>query len=317
MQILECTPQGLQQIEQPNWETIFADGGQFWVDITGPTVEDTRIMREHFDFHPLAIEDSTNQQQRPKVEEYPNHLFMILNPVAYLDGEVIFRELDVFLGDNFLVTVHPAAEPLLKEVTARAERRMPGVAHTPDHLLYFLVDTMVDSYFPVLDAIGEEIDELSEILLEKPRHELVRRIFHLKREMTEMWRVVGLQRDMFAVLTRMDSQRALSQEPLRLYMRDVYDHLLRISDTVNTCRDTLSGLVDLYLSSASNRLNVVVQRLTVITIGTGALAVITGFYGMNFEQTWPPFSAPWGVPFVLALMALALAVIALILWWIE
>jgi magnesium transporter len=317
MQVLECTIEGFKEVQQPNWETLFSNGGNFWVDITGPTIEDTRLMREQFKFHPLAIEDSTNQQQRPKVEEYPNHLFMILNPVAYLDGEVIFRELDVFLGKNFIVTVHPESEPLLKEVIARAERRMPGVAQTPDHLLYFLVDTVVDSYFPVLDAIGEEVDTISEILLEKPRQETVKRIFKLKREMTEMWRVVGLQRDMFGVLTRGDNTRALNQEPLRLYMRDVYDHVLRISDTVNTFRDTLSSMVDLYLSSASNRLNVVVQRLTVITIGTGALAVVTGFYGMNFEQTWPPFSAPWGVPFVLALMAVALAVVLLILWWID
>jgi magnesium transporter len=97
----------------------------------------------------------------------------------------------------------------------------------------------------------------------------------------------------------------------------VYDHVLRIGDTVNTIRDTLSNLVDLYLSSASNRLNVVVQRLTVITIGTGALAVVTGFYGMNFEHTWPPFSAPWGVPFVLALMAVTLVLVLLVIWWID
>lgn len=274
-------------------------------------------MREHFKFHPLAIEDSTNQQQRPKVEEYPNHLFMILNPVAYLDGEVVFRELDVFLGSNFIVTVHPTTEPLLKDVIARIERRMPGVAQTPDHLLYFLVDTVIDSYFPVLDTIGEEVDDISEMLLEKPHQDIVKRIFKLKREMTEMGRVVSLQRDMFNVLTRGDSQRAINQEPLRLYMRDVYDHVLRIGDTVNTIRDTLSNLVDLYLSSASNRLNVVVQRLTVITIGTGALAVVTGFYGMNFEHTWPPFSAPWGVPFVLALMAVTLVLVLLVIWWID
>ncbi len=317
MQVLECTVEGFKEIEQPNWETLFASDSHFWVDITGPTLEDTRLMRDQFKFHPLAIEDSTNQQQRPKVEEYPNHLFMILNPVAYLDGDVTFRELDVFLGKNFIVTVHPEAEPLLKEVIARVERRMPGVAQTADHLLYFLVDTVVDTYFPVMDAIGEEIDDISETLLEKPRQEVVQRIFKLKREMTEMWRVVGLQRDMFGVLTRSDNHRAFTQEPLRLYMRDVYDHVLRIGDTVNTFRDTLSSMVDLYLSSASNRLNVVVQRLTVITIGTGALAVITGFYGMNFEQTWPPFTAPWGVPFVLALMAVALALVLFILWWID
>jgi magnesium transporter len=121
---------------------------------------------------------------------------------------------------------------------------------------------------------------------------------------------------MFNVFTRLESQY-IGEEISRYYMRDVYDHLLRISDTVTTFRDTMSSVIDLYLSSVSNRLNIVVQRLTVITIGTGSLAVITGFYGMNFEHTWPPFSAEWGVPLIVIIMVFALLIIGIILWKLE
>jgi magnesium transporter len=121
---------------------------------------------------------------------------------------------------------------------------------------------------------------------------------------------------MFSLLTR-DNSHLIKEESLRYYLRDVYDHLLRISDTVNTFRDMLSNVVDLYMSAVSNRLNIVVQRLTVITIGVGVLTVISGFYGMNFDHTWPPFAADWGVPFVLVLMVVALIVIALVVWWLE
>ena len=174
----------------------------------------------------------------------------------------------------------------------------------------------MDSYFPVLDTVGDEIEEMNEAILERPQKETLARLFQLKRTLAEMWRVAGQQRDMFSLLTR-DNSHLIKEESLRYYLRDVYDHLLRISDTVNTFRDMLSNVVDLYMSAISNRLNIVVQRLTVVTIGVGVLTVISGFYGMNFEQTWPPFAADWGVPFVLVLMVLALVGIALVLWWLE
>ena len=289
----------------------------FWVDMQGPSPEDVRVMREVFHFHALAIDDTMNQRQRPKVEEYGETLFTIVNTVELEDIELTFREVDVFLGHNYLVTVHTGSEPLVQAVQHRCKTRASyGKTITIGFLLYTLVDTVVDSYFPVLDTIGDLIETMSEQILEKPQKKELERLYRLKRALSEMWRVAGQQRDMFGVLTR-ENSHLIRDDSLRYYLRDVYDHLLRISDTVTTFRDMLSNIVDLYMSAVSNKLNVVVQRLTVVTLGIGALTVISGFYGMNFEHTWPAFGADWGVLFVLLLMSIAIAVVLFVLWWLE
>lgn len=309
---------GFELTESPDLAALLASPeAMFWVDMEGPSPDDVRVMREVFRFHPLAIEDSTNQRQRPKVEEYGDTLFTIVNTVELQDTELIFREVDIFLGANFLVTVHRSSEPLIQEVLNRCNTRSAfGQKVTIGYLLYTLVDTVVDSYFPVLDEIGDQIETMSEGILERPEKKALERLFRLKRTLSEMWRVAGQQRDMFAVLTR-ENSHLIREDSLRYYLRDVYDHLLRISDTVTTFRDMLTNVVDLYMSAVSNKLNIVVQRLTVVTIGIGMLTVISGFYGMNFEHTWPAFGADWGVLFVLALMVLVIVGVVITLWWLE
>ncbi len=296
--------EGCHEAVSPDLPALIADPNSiFWVDLTGEDVRTVHILTEQFHFHPLAVEDTLNERQRPKVEEYDGYLFTILNPVEYRDGELAFRELDAFVGVNYLVTVHDNNEPMIDTAINRIEKR--GNSRLPlssGYLLYVLVDLMVDSYFPIMDAIGDHIDELGEAILVTPRQTYLTTMFKLKRALSEMWRVTGQQRDMFTVLTR-EGDPFVNHDALRYYLRDVYDHLLRVSDSVNTFRDTLSNLIDLYLSSASNRLNIVVKRLTVFTILFGAFAVITGFYGMNFLKTFPPFEADWGVPFVIVAMS--------------
>ena len=276
-----------------------------WVEIAGVDDEAETLMRDVFSFHPLAIEDTRNQRQRPKVEEYDGYLFTILNS-ATLNGEDIeFAELDVFAGTNYIVTAHIGAEPCINAVRRRVDDTCVVKPMTAGYLLYIMLDVVVDSYFPLLDQIGDEIEDIGDAIFEAPRPQSVQRLFHLKRGLNEMWRVANQQRDMFMLLMR-ENNALVSDEALRLYLRDVYDHVLRISDHISTFRETLTNVVDLYMSAVSNRLNQQVNRLTIITIGTGIVAVITGFYGMNFEKTWPPFSTPWGVPFVLALILLTL-----------
>lgn len=274
-----------------------------WVDVAGPEGEGLRVLHEVFRFHPLAIEDTRNQRQRPKVEDYNGYLFLILNP-ARPGADPEFRELDVFVGPRYLVTVHPAAEPAIAEAAHRIGRASGLV--TSGRLLYTLVDVVVDGYFPLLDRLDEEIDSLEDAVLARPEPDALARLFRLKRALLEVRRVVGPQRDMFNVLMRRDLPY-LDLDALQYYLRDVYDHLLRITDMVDTFRDLLTSTIDLYMSSASNQLNRVVNRLTVITVLIGTLAVITGFYGMNFEVTWPPFGAPWGVGAALGMMAVAVA----------
>ncbi len=302
MRIVLSHPPAPESVSVDELRALLADPERvLWVDLTGPETEHLELMEKVFGFHPLAIEDTRNQCQRPKVDEYEGHLFLILNPVVRDGAETTFRELDVFVGLNYVVTVHPDSEPAVAEVERRLQRHSNGRPLTPGFLLYALVDTVVDGYFPVLDTIDEELSTLEDELLATPREEVLERLLALKRSLIEVRRVVGPQRDMFNVLTRRDLG-LIDPELMRFHFRDVYDHLLRITDTVDTFRDLLTSMVDLYMSAISNRLNVVVNRLTRVTVVIGAFAVITGFYGMNFNHTWPRLDSPWGTGFTLALM---------------
>lgn len=301
LRILTWNDSGPVKVHAAKLHEVLAAGTCTWVDITGPDEPEAALMRDVFHFHPLAIEDTRNQHQRPKVEEYPNHLFLILNPGALAEGECAFRELDVFVADHVVVTVHPQEEPAVAEAERRLARQFPtGV--TAAHVLYTLLDTVVDGYFPILDDLGDEIDELEDLVLEKPSHQTLERLFRLKRQLVLLRKVVAPQRDAMTLINRRDLPY-LQTENVAYYLRDVQDHILRITDMADTFRDLLSSGIDLYMSATSNRLNRVVNRLTVVTVAVGILAVITGFYGMNFKHTWPPTDAWWGVPFTLVVMA--------------
>lgn len=296
-------------VEQDQLPALLARGEPIWIDMVGPTAEGMRVMAEVFKFHPLAIEDTRNQRQRPRVDDYGDYLFTILNPIQLEGDEVCFREFDVFIGRHYLVTVHGAEEPLIESVINRCRVRLgQNAVLTIGYVLYVLSDVIVDEYLPVMDAIEDEIDTLSELILTGPRQSQLERMFQLKRSLSEISRVVSQQRDMFGLLMRDDSDY-IQQANLRYYMRDVLDHLIRTGDTAHTLRDTLDGLVNLYLSSASNQLNMTISRLTILTLVFGAFAVITGFYGMNFERTWPSFDSAWGVPFVLMLMLITFIIV--------
>jgi len=318
MHVVQFEQHGFSKpIESPDWTALLngASKGVVWVDIVNPTPEDIRIMREVFHFHPLAIEDTLNERQRPKIEEYPDHLFTILNPINTFAEELTFRELDVFVGKHFFVTVRDyLEEPVIDAVLHQCNVRTGNGqrAMSVGYLMYALADQIVDAYFPVLDALADRAESIGEEVIERPKPELLQELFKIKRSLAEMARVAGQQRDMFNVFLREDNA-FVSEDVMRYYMRDVYDHLIRVSDMIGTYRDTVAGTIDLYLSSSSNRLNVIVQRLTIITVGTGALAVITGFYGMNFERTFPSFDAWWGVPFVILLMIITLSVVLYVL----
>jgi magnesium transporter len=276
-----------------------------WVDMVGPTAEDVQVMEHIFRFHPLTIEDTRNHHQRPSVQEYADYYFAILNPLAFEHGKLFFRELDVFIGKHYLVTVRISADSMAQQIIDRMMSRLksqkqavPQVSSA--YLMYLLADEVVNCYFPVIDRIGLELDHLEEEILEQPRERSLKRVFTLKRNLMELWRVTGQQRDMFSLMTNRGF--FTQSKVLRYYFRDTYDHLLRINDMISTYRDVITGLMDLYMSAVSNRLNRIVQRLSVITIVTGVFTVISGFYGMNFEYSFPPFDAPWATPVVTAVM---------------
>lgn len=280
-------------------------GATLWVDMCGPTEEDAQAMENIFKFHPLAIEDTRNHHQRPSINEYSDYFFAILNPLAFEHKRMFFRELDVFVGPQYFVTVRMQADRMAEELVdgIRAKlrtRETSSLPITPAYLMYLVANTVVDTYFPVMDKIGYELDELEEAILDKPQPKLLNRVFRLKRDLMELWRIAGQQRDMFSLMTNRDA--FMSSKTLRYYFRDAYDHLLRINDVITTYRDVIAGLMDLYMSVVSNRLNVIVQRFTIVTVIIGIFTVISGFYGMNFDHSWPPSNATWSVPLVLAAM---------------
>lgn len=296
------TPEGTPTEADPaGLPDLLAAGKLVWVDLTGPSEAGVAVMRDVFHFHPLAIEDTFNQRQRPKLEAYPDLLFVILNTLG-TDRDVLrIEELDAFVGPNYLVTVHEEAEPAIAELRERLERMAPKLTVSANHLFYALIDAVVDRYFPVMDRIEEEIEALGDAILIAPTQDRLNRLFELKRDLIDLWRVTWPQRD---VLNRLGHYNTafLHESDLAYYMRDVIDHLMWIADMVNTLRDTLTSMMDLYMSATSNRLNVVVNRLTVFAVVLGLMTLVGGFYGMNFLYTWPPFDAPWGVPAVIVLM---------------
>ncbi len=296
----------LQETHHADIPSLLESDAVFWIDIHQPSMADFQLLESTFRFHPLAVEDTRNGRQRPKAEDYGEMLFVILNAIRKTDTDIFFDEIDVFMGKNYVVTVHDDALPLLDQVVSRCNRFMhPQIRVSSGYLLYVISDVIVDGYFPILEAIGDELDTVIENVLKDPRQATLERVFILRRILSEMWRVASQKREIFTTLARKEVT-LLDDKILRYYLRDVHDHLIRVTDQINTFRDTVSNIVDLYLSSVSNRLNNFVQRLTIATVGIGVIAAIGGFYGMNFEHTFPAFHEPWGVWFALGLMALTI-----------
>lgn len=278
--------------------------GAVWVDMTGPSDDDVRAMRDIFHFHPLAIEDTMKQAQRPKLEEYEGYFFMTLHampPPGQQRQLVSLQEIDLFFAPRYVVTVHPHAAPALDEARVRLSKAAAALRTHTDFILYTIVDTAVDTYFPVIDRVDQALDRAEEQIFKRPTPQTLNHLFTLKRSLLQMRRVAAPLRDMFNTLTRRDL--TLVRPETLVYFRDVYDHLLRITDMIDTHRDLLTGAVEIYLSAISNRLNEVVKVLTVITALSAPLAVITGIYGMNFERTFPPFEWPYGFAATIFVMA--------------
>lgn len=287
------------------------EGQALWIDLTHPTPETMGPIADAFGLHPLAVEDALKRRQRPKSEEYEGFLF-ITTHAARLRGaqghDVALDEIDIFFGAGFLITAHSGAAPVLNEVRRRLELAPPELRGTEGYLLYALLDAVVDSYFPVLDSLDDYVERLEDTLFRGPKQRTMSQLFAAKRALLHLRRVAAPQRDMMNLLVRHDSR--VIGAPLRAYFRDIYDHLLRITEQIDTHRDLLAGALDIYLSIVSNRLNEVMKVLTVITAVFASLAVISGIYGMNFERAYPPFG--WRHGFIAALGLMAASVLTML-----
>ena len=253
----------------------------FWLDLTSPTREQLARLHELFGFHPLALEDTDHFGQRPKLDNYGDYIFLVFYGAWQNSPDEVpqLQEVHMFISGQYLVTIHRDSLPALD----RQRHELAGrTLHSEQFLLYRVLDSLTDSFFPVLADMDEEIDELEASVLQKPTNEQLQRLFGLKRQLVAMRKVVTPQRDMFARSIDQLAELPGLQLDERDYFRDVYDHLIRISDLIDSYRDLLSGATDLYLSTVSNRQNDTMKQLTVIATIFLPLSFITGFFGMNF-----------------------------------
>lgn len=252
----------------------------FWLDIEAPTDEDYSLLQEVFGFHPLSIEDIQGPNERPKLDEYQDYLFLVLFSADLQGDEVAFREDHLYHSKTYCVTVHHQPTPELGRLYDRI-RESPELAKGDSSFLtYLVIDALVDGMFPVLDSLDETIDDLQDSIIENADPPMLSRITKLKHSVSELRRQLGAQRDVFQRLVT-HSLNWQAQE-ITLYYRDVYDHIIRQYETADSLRDLLAGAMDVYLSTVSNRLNATMKQLTVIASLFLPLTFLTGFFGMNF-----------------------------------
>ena len=264
----------------------------FWLDLHGPGDDDVAMLRDLFGFHPLAVEDAAHFGQRPKLEPFDDFVFLVAYGAnADRDGLV---EVHCFFSERFLVTVHHDTCPPFDDLRARAARDMTPPAKGA-MLLYLVVDALADSFFPELSKLDDRIDDLENGVLQKPDDAQLQEVFRLKRRLVTWRKVITPERDVFARLTTGVVAIPGMTPDMERYYRDVYDHLIRISDLIDSYRDLLTGAMDVYLSTVSNRLNEVMKRLTIVATIFMPLTWLTGFFGMNFGRLvlnitgWPAF----------------------------
>jgi magnesium transporter len=257
-------------------------GALRWVDLQAQDDAALALLKERFDFHPLALEDCKNYDQRPKLEEYGGYLFIVVHGFRAAPGaeKVQPLELHAFLGKDFLVTVHDEPLPELDAVWKRAAGDAALARRGCDFLYYLVVDEIVDANFRLLDDLSEVLDEIEDQVLHRHDHSHLERIFDLKRVLVTMRRVLSPQRDVFAILSKRG--HPCISDRTSLYFRDVYDHLVRIYESIDTGRDLLGNALDAYLSMVAQRTNDIMKRLAVMSAIFLPLTFVTGFFGQNF-----------------------------------
>ena len=272
-----------------------------WLDLLDPTPDDIEILQNDFGFHPLAIEDATRRPQRPKVDSYGRYYFVVFYCVGLNEqtGRIETSPLYMFVASNYLVTVHHDPIAPIPETVRRWHEPNSPLGDDIGALIYALLDAIVDDYFPVMDQVAELIEDLEDAIFERFDDGALQTIFQLKKDLLNMRRVVGPERDVLNVMLRRDIPVFAPEDVA--YLQDVYDHIVRVSDNLDTYRDLLSSVLDSYLSMQSNRLNQILKVLTVASIVLMSSSLVAGIYGMNFEYM-PELHWRFGYAWALSLM---------------
>jgi len=265
-----------------------------WINIDGiHQVEIIEKIGKHFSLHPLILEDILNTGQRPKIEDFIEYLYVVLKMLYYDDkeAEVKAEQVSLILGSNFVISFQEREGDVFNPIRDRIRGSKGRIRKMgADYLAYALLDGVVDNYFMILEKLGEEIEDMEEELVSNPTPETSQGIHRLKGEMIFLRKSVWPLREVINGLERGES--SLIKESTIIYLRDLYDHTIQVIDTIETYRDIVSGMVDTYLSSISNRMNEVMKVLTVIAVIFIPLTFIAGIYGMNFN----PEASPWNMP---------------------
>lgn len=271
--------------DQPIRPEELPEGMIHWVDFVGVhDVEKVREMAESFGLHPLMVEDILNVEQRPKLDTHEAHHYVVLKMarIQVEETDIQLEQVSFAMGKNFILSFQEVATDTFDPVRDRLHKKARIRQRGPEYLLYALIDTIVDHYFYVLEHFGNALEDLEEQLMEDSSRESLMQLYHLKREMVSMRRAVWPLREVIGQLDRGESN--LTNKTTKLYFRDLYDHIIQVIDTVETYRDLLSGMVDLYQSTVSNRMNSIMKVLTIISTVFIPITFLTGVYGMNFAR---------------------------------
>jgi len=281
-----------------------------WINVDG--LHDVDIIEKLgncFEIHPLVLEDILNTDQRPKMEDFEKYIIFILK-MLYIDNEtheIHSEQVSLILGKNFVISFQESIGDVFDAVRERIRK---GKGHIrkmgADYLAYSLIDAIVDNYFTILEKIGERVESIEENLVSNPVPQILQKIYNLKREMIYLRKSVWPLREVINGLMREESK--LIKDSTHVYLRDLYDHTIQTIDTIETFRDMISGMLDIYMSSVSNKMNEVMKVLTIFAAIFIPLTFVAGLYGMNFSPGASPFNMPelnwyWGYPMALIVMA--------------
>jgi len=272
----QCVDVSVEEMER----RMQAKEDRFWLDIEGPEEADYRLLLDTFGFHPLTVDDVRQKNQRPKLDEFPGYKFAVLFGADLVGEHLAFREHHLYLSHHWLVTIHDEPSAPLGDVRRRIREDPTVTRGDVVFVQYLVISGVVSGLFPTLDQLDDTIDQLEDTVLARPSPSLLARITDLKHEVSELRRVLGPQRDVFQRLLSHSLEH--SEGDLPLYWRDVYEDLVRQYEEADSLRDLLTGAMDVYLSTVSNRLNGTMMQLTVIASVFLPLTFLTGFFGMNF-----------------------------------
>ncbi len=278
------------------------EGWKLWLDLEDPPEEEFGLLKALFDFHQLALEDCLGHTHHPKLDNYEEYLFLIMHAARWNAEEMRLEtvELDCFISPQVLVTYHLEPLPSIQEAKVRCLKKEGALSHGTDYLLHVILDTLVDNYAPVLDQIGNIIEVAEDEIFGEPTRSTLTRLFSLKKEVAQLWRFALHQREILLRLSR--EKFFVIRQPQAVFFRDVYDHLVRVSDLTEQYRDLISGAMNVYITVTSNRTNEVMKILTIFAAILLPLSVIAGIYGMNF-RTMPELEWRYGYYAVLGGMA--------------